>query len=227
MASLPEHLMRLPVGREPLPREVRAEHQRERVIAGAIEVFAKRGYPDTTVDHIVATAKIGVGSFYALFSGKEDCFLAAFDQVVTRAGAEIEAAIPPEATPAEQVCFVLAQLLAQIEREPLQARLALVEAQTAGPEALERYQRTLDSLVPPLRRCREATPAAAELPDTFETAIVGGAVWYLQQRIVLGEVGQAQELLPELAEIVLDPYLGRAETERLVAATSAKLAAAS
>lgn len=36
-----------------LPREVRIEQQRRNVLDAATEVFAKRGYPVTTTDHIV------------------------------------------------------------------------------------------------------------------------------------------------------------------------------
>src|SRR3954468_9595901 len=97
MASLPDALARKPAGKERVPKEVMAEHQRERVLGAAVEVFAKRGYPGTTVDHIVSAAKIGVGNFYNLFGGKEECFLQAYDRTVEWARAEMEAAVPAEA----------------------------------------------------------------------------------------------------------------------------------
>jgi len=87
-----------PVGRTKLPREVMKSHRRERVLDAATEVFAKRGYPATTVDRIVAAGKVGVGSFYAHFDGKEDCFLAVYDRIVADARERISAAIPPDAS---------------------------------------------------------------------------------------------------------------------------------
>ena len=220
MASLPEHLMPLPVGREQLSREVMEAHQRDRVLDAAIGVFAKRGYQGTTVDHIVAAAKIGVGSFYALFEGKLDCLLQAYDRILAAARTEITAAIPPEAGWPEQVCAALASLLSWIAANPFPARLALVEIQTAGPTALPRYEEALDSLAPPLRHGRELSPHAAELPQTLEAAIVGGVAWLLQQRIVMGEVDGIEALFPELVEIVIEPYLGEDETARLLASRS-------
>ncbi len=71
MASLPEHLRPIPAGREKLSREVMEEHQRKRVVEAAIVVFAEKGYPGTTVDDLVNAARVGVGSFYALFGGKK------------------------------------------------------------------------------------------------------------------------------------------------------------
>jgi AcrR family transcriptional regulator len=220
MASLPEHLMPVPPERERLPREVMAEHQRDRIIAASIGVFAKRGYHATTVDHIIAAAKTAVGSFYSLFEGKEDCFLAAYDRIVASGREQIEAAIPPDADQPEKVCHALAALLSLIAAEPSHARLALVEAQTAGPVALARYQASLDRVVPELRRCRKASPVGEELPASLELATLGGIVWYLQQRIVLGEIADPPALLPDLVEIALEPYVGPKQAERLLASVS-------
>lgn len=218
MAPLPEHLQPMPVGRHPLSREVMAAHQRGRVLDAATEVFAKRGYQGTTVDHIVAAAQIGVGSFYALFEGKEDCFLQAYDRIVAEARERIAAAIPPEAPWPEQLCAALRTLLEAIAAEPLRARVALVEIQTAGPSGLARYEATLDGVAAQLRRGRAFSSAPDALPGTLETATIGGLTWLLQQRAAKGEAGAVQVLLSELLTIALEPYLGEDETARVVAA---------
>jgi len=218
MASLPDHLMPASGKLPPLPREVRIEHQRRHVIDAASVVFAKRGYPGTTIDHIVAAARIGFASFYDLFDGKEDCFLQAYERIVKRAWQEIAAAVPAEAPWTEQVCAALRAVLAAIAAAPLEARLALVEVQTAGPRALARYEQTHDALVPLLRRGRELGPRAAELPATLEEATIGGVAWLLHQRLVMGEVEEIEGLYPELVEIVLGPYLGEERAAELAAA---------
>jgi hypothetical protein len=94
--------------------------------------------------------------------------------------------------------------------------LILVEAQTAGNAALDRYEGTIDELVPVLRRGREHSPFADELPETLEVAILGGLLWFLQQRVVLGELDGLEQRLPEVASIVLEPYLSKEGTDRLV-----------
>jgi AcrR family transcriptional regulator len=221
MASLPDHLAAKPAGRRRLPAEVLAEHQRRRVIAASIEVFAKRGYRATTIDQIVAASKVGVGSFYSLFDGKEDCFLHAYDWIVAEGRARIAAAVPAEASPPEQLCAALVAILDQIAAQPLAARIVLVEAQTAGPRGLARYEETLDALAPVLRRCRQGSPVAAELPAGLERATVGGLVWFLSQRVALGETESLRSALPDVLDIVLAPYLGEAEAERLLAAAAA------
>jgi AcrR family transcriptional regulator len=218
VASLPDHLMPSPVGRERLSREVLDEHQRVRVLDASIEVFAKRGYPGTTVDHIVAAAKIGVGSFYKLFEGKEDCFLQAYDEIVAEARELIVASIPEDAQLAERICFGLRSLLAIVAAEPLRARLVLVEAQAGGPTALARYEQSLDEVVPILRRCREGSPVARDLPATLEEATVGGIAWLLHQRLVMGEVAGLEDLFEELVNIAVAPYLGEESATQLAVA---------
>jgi AcrR family transcriptional regulator len=219
MVSLPHHLTSTPVGRDRLPRDVQAGYQRDRVLAVAVEVFAKRGYRGTTVDHIVSAARIGVGSFYALFDGKEDCFLAAYDRIVVEGRDRIAAAQPAGGGWAERTAAGLRTLLVMIAAAPFAARLALVEVQTAGATARYRHQRNLDEVAALIRIGREHSAVADELPATLEFAIVGGLTWLLQQRIADGATGDAAQLFPEMLEIVAEPYLGEAATRELATAS--------
>lgn len=216
MVLLPDHLMQGPVGQKQLSREVVEEQQRDQILDAATEVFAKRGYPATTVDHIVSAAKIGVGSFYSLFDGKEDCFLRAYERILTIGQEGVLERMPADAEWPEQAAHVLDAVLELIAAEPLRARVLLVEAQTAGDAALARYEETIDRLVPLLRRGRDFSPVADELPMSLEVAILGGLLWFLQQRVVLGELDGLQGRLAEVADIVVEPYMGREETERLL-----------
>lgn len=204
------------IGRDPFPREVVVAHQRERVIQGAIEVFAKRGYRGATVGNLVSTAKVGVNSFYALFPGKEECFLAVYDQIVAESRERMAAATPVEAEWPERAAAVLRALLELIEEQPLAARIALVEVHTAGPVARSHHERDLDQVAALLRAARQYSAVPDELPDTLEYATVGGLAWLLQQRIASGEAAGIAKLLPEVLEIVVEPYLGEAATAELI-----------
>jgi AcrR family transcriptional regulator len=55
-------------------REARLEKRRARIVASALTLFASRGYTVTSVDEIVARAKVSKSAFYEFFSSKEDCF---------------------------------------------------------------------------------------------------------------------------------------------------------
>lgn len=213
--------MPVPANREALPREVRIEHQRTHVLDAATEVFAKRGYPGTTIDHLIAAAGVGFASFYDLFEGKEDCLLRDYERIVAHFWDRIAAVVPASAPWSEQVCAALRAALAEIAAEPFAARVALIEIQTAGPPARARYEQTHDAIAPLLRRGREESPLADQLPPTLEEAIIGGVSWLLQQRLVMGEVEGIESLYAELVKIVIGPYLGEEAAGRLASADPA------
>lgn len=208
MAALPDHLKPIPAGREKLPREVREEHQRARVLAAAVDVFAEKGYPATTVDDLVAAARMGVGSFYAFFNGKEECLIAAHRQVVAHARAVMIAAAGAAPAWPQQACLGLRELLAWVAREPASAKVALVEIQTGGPAALGRYQETLSAAAEFFRRGRDLLPPSRRLPDSLEQTTVSGIAWLLHRRLAGGEADSVPALFEELGMLVLEPYLG-------------------
>jgi AcrR family transcriptional regulator len=208
MASLPDHLKPLPVGRRKLPREVMTEHQRSRVLEAAIAIFAEKGYPATTVDDLVAAAQIGVGSFYALFEGKEQCLLAAYERVLEDGRQTVLEAARQGRAWADRICLGLEAMLNAIAAEPARGRIALVEVQTGGPKALARYEETLLDLAGALATGREQLASDRQLPESLEQTTVSGIAWLLHRRLVLGEATSIPALFGELGELVLEPYLG-------------------
>ena len=62
---------------------------------------------------------------------------------------------------------------------------------------------------------RKVSAKGEELPTTLEETIVGGIFWILYQRIIMGQAEQIEELLPELVEFSLTPYLGAEAAKRI------------
>jgi len=214
VANLPDHLMPLPVGREQLSRETLAEHQRARILDAAVGVFAKRGYRATTIDHLVAASKSSVGGFYAIFSGKEDCFLALYDGIVGEAEERIAAACAEADDWADRALLGLHAMLEIFSAEPLKVRIVLVEIQTVGPPGRRCYDATIDAVVEWLRAGRGRYPAAAELPSSFEAAAVGGVAWYLQQSLESSAHASTEELFDDIANLLLEAIVGDKELAR-------------
>jgi len=217
VARLPAHLSKAPVGRERLSREALSELQRERIVDAAIEVFAKRGYQSTTVDNIVSAAKIGVGSFYAHFEGKDDCLLQCYVRIAAEARERIDAVVDPSRSWAQQTCAVLHELLAMIAAEPLKARVALLEVQTGGTAAVALYTASVQEAIGFMTAGRAAGKPDPPPPATFEEATVSGIAWLLQQRLARGELDGVEDLFPEVAEVVLEPYLGAEQAAKEIA----------
>ena len=51
-------------------------------------------------------------------------------------------------------------------------------------------------------------PQDEQLPETIEETLVGGVAWIVYQQIRRGEAERAEDLLPELSEFMLAPFLG-------------------
>jgi AcrR family transcriptional regulator len=212
MGQPPEEAI-VPLGRHGLAPDVVAAHQRERLFTATVDLVAKRGYRNTSVDHIVKSARVGYVAFYDLYDGKEDCFLAAFDRIVAETSEALAAAVEAETEWPRQVAAGLACLLDLVVADPKRARIALVEVQAAGPLAYARYEEAIDRAAPKLREGRAFNPDTEGLSDTLEEAVLGGIVWIVHQRLVKGELKQSGPLLEEAIQIALSPYLGDAEAK--------------
>ncbi len=87
------------------PRPTRAETQAEtrtRLIQAAASVFARRGFQAATVEEIAAEAGYSHGAVYSNFTGKEQLFLAVFEQYMTQRIEEVAHATEIEGSFAER-----------------------------------------------------------------------------------------------------------------------------
>lgn len=209
--------MRPPPGRHSLSREFIAQHQRARIIAALAEETVEKGYRAVTVADIVRRAGIARNTFYENFSSKEDCFLAASEFGVTEALSQVlDATGKVEGWPA-RVNAGIAAFLGYVAGEPALSRLCVVEALSAGPASVERYEESMQSFAPLFRMGRKLCPHGEDLPETLEETIIGGIFWIVYQRIIMGQTEQIEELRPELTEFSLTPYLGTEAAKRVAA----------
>ena len=79
-------------GRRAVGRDAWKASQRPRILDAITELVAARGYAGTTVKEIAGAAGVSLSTFYEHFADKEECFLAAYEQVAD----ELFAAIAEE-----------------------------------------------------------------------------------------------------------------------------------
>jgi AcrR family transcriptional regulator len=213
----PPELARLPPGRHGLPREFVVHNQRERLIAGLAEAIAENGYSGTTIAHITRHAAVSRRTFYEHFSSKDECFVAAYDTVMVELRDRVSAAFDGAEDWPHAVKAGIGAMLEFLAAEPSLARLCMVEALVAGPVVVERYDAAIQSFVPYFQSGREGRPpeVLARLSPTTEEALVGGMVSLISRRIIAGKAEELEELLPDLVEFTLTPYVGSAEASKL------------
>ncbi|HSR95177.1 MAG TPA: TetR/AcrR family transcriptional regulator [Solirubrobacterales bacterium] len=205
---------RLPPGRHGLSRAFVAENQRERLLNGVVEAVAEHGYNATTISAIAAAAKISRRTFYEYFEGKEDCFGAAYEMVEAHVLDSMLAAPGAQQPWPDRVRARLAALLDVLGRDSAVSRCFLIEPLAAGGEVATRYREAMQLLAATLR----PEPAPSELDmEVRDQALIGGIATLIVRRLNSGGAQRLPELLPDLVELALAPYLGREEAKRQAA----------
>jgi AcrR family transcriptional regulator len=152
----------------------------ERIARAVAVVVAEKGYGAMNTDDIAARASISLSTFYEHFTDKRDALLAALEM----GGAQITASAVPAARRAgdwqDSVRALYEAMCAYFVAEPAMAQLATVGVYGAGPQALARRDRVIESLSEMLSPGFEENP---EAPRASAEAI-GGAVYALMREQV-------------------------------------------
>ncbi len=209
------HLRR---GPHSLPRDQVAQIQRARILSAMVEIASEHGFLGAAVGRVVKRAGVSRRTFYDLFDGREECFLAAFDWGVEQISVQMREAYARESSWRDGVRATLASLLVFLDSEPQLARVCVIEALGAGPLVLRRRAAVLQELADALGSgAPRARGASAEPPLLSAEAILGGAFSVIHTRLSLeGEARPLTDLLGRLMALIVLPYLGaRAAGEEL------------
>jgi AcrR family transcriptional regulator len=192
--------------RPELPREFVASHKRRRMMDAIAELTAENGYEATKIADIVRRAAVARKTLYDNFDGKEDLFLSAIDAAVVELRVVVEEGCRAGDGSSEAgIVGGLEALLEFVAERPAVARMCMVEAISATPSSARLYDAAMRDFV---ELFRDNVPPGGDLPETIEESLVGGVAWILQLQIRRGEAERAADLLPELSQFVLSPYLG-------------------
>jgi AcrR family transcriptional regulator len=191
--------------RPELPREFVASHKRKRMMAAIAELTAESGYEATKIADIVRQAAVARKTLYDNFDGKEDLFLSAIDATLNEMRELVEAACAEADSAEGGIVAGIEALLEYVAENPAASRMCMVEAISATPSSARLYDAGVREFV---ELFRKSAPDGAELPATIEESLVGGVAWILQLQIRRGEAERVPELLSELSQFVLSPYLG-------------------
>ncbi|MGA9286442.1 MAG: TetR family transcriptional regulator [Solirubrobacteraceae bacterium] len=207
-----------------------AEMQRRRLLLAFGEVASTSGLEAATVGRVCEQAAVSRRTFYELFSDREHCLLAAFDQAVERFACRVRPAFEIEGPWRECVRGALSVLLERLDAEPDLARLCIVEAPRAGHELLERRRHVVETLAAAVDEGRAQTRSGAVPPPLTAQGVVGGVVSVIHARLTESpastgsrgngrakpgrEAGSLVELINPLMAMIVHPYLGPAAAQK-------------
>ncbi len=201
-------------GRQAGGREQVAEIQRARILAAMAEVASERGARNVTVAGVVARSGVSRKTFYELFSDREDCFLAAFDDGVARIADEVVPAYEQPGRWREKMRAALTALLELLDHEPGMGRLVVVETLGAGPNALERRRRVLAQIITAVDEGRRDVKMASGPPPLTAEGVVGGVFSVIHARLLAGDRRPLLKLAGPLMSTIVLPYLGAAAAQK-------------
>jgi len=181
-----------------------------------VSVVGERGFASASVGLVIARAKVSPRTFYELFDGLNDCFLAVIDEETERAHWLVRHAFERERCWRDGLRGALTTLLVFLDSEPLHARVWLVEVLAAGSWALERRERNISRLT-------SVIVSAWTIPDGWQppplaaegvmTAILG----VLHNHLVARSPEPLICLLGPLMGVIMRPYVDRQTVTREIA----------
>jgi AcrR family transcriptional regulator len=195
------------------PRVQVAEMQRGRLLGAAVLAVDEMGWSRVTIAHIASGARVSRRTFYDVFENREDCLLAVLQDTVARVEDELADANLDGLAWRERVRTGLWRILCFLDREPVLARVCVVQSARGSQRVLEYREQTLARLTAVVRegertsRARERSPLVAE-------GLVGAALAIVYKRLLIGARSPLSDLLGELMSMLVLPYQGPAVASR-------------
>jgi AcrR family transcriptional regulator len=182
-----------------VPREDVVRNQRDRLFGAMVASVYERGFAATTVNDLVAISGVSSRTFYDLFPDKKACFVAALEGIIEAAVAYATQSVgEPAETWEEQARRGFDAIAEMIAAQPAAAKMALIEAYAAGPEALVPVEGAIADFEWLTRQMLEQSPERAGMPAELVAAHIGS-----QQEIARARLRRGTEKeLPEVADLV-------------------------
>jgi AcrR family transcriptional regulator len=146
---------------------------RQRVIDGMLDAVARRGYTEASIAQAIASAHVSRSTFYEHFTGKEDCFLAGYEELGRRMTEELSRSAE-RAGWAEKADAILGAVLDPEERSAPRWRLLLTLARGGGPAVRLARERLVAEIEELFDATLAGAPAGGLTLDVPSKALLGG-----------------------------------------------------
>lgn len=188
--------------------DVVREVQRMWILSALARLACEKPADSLTVREIIAHAGVSRRRFYELFENSTDCFEAAFEEAVLKAGEQVRAACGREGEWLERLRRGLHALLSFFDVEPELTRLCLLGTSAASPRMLARRREILADVAVFVDEGRGTIPAERQPPPLTAESLVGGALSVIQARILEPDHAPTVDLLNPLLAVLVLAYRG-------------------
>jgi AcrR family transcriptional regulator len=225
LPSTPLHMPEaLPPGRPRLSEAEVEANQRLRIISAAASLAVEKGYAATTITEIAKLARVDLRVLYSLFSEKQDIFqegqaLGLQELLTVTSMAYFTGTTWPDR------CWEGGRAFLQfLETSPV-TDIGIIEAYAIGPAAAQRVDDIYSPFTIFLQEGLQYS-SKSELPSQLGLeAIVAVYFETVYRKVRASKPPKLSGLLPGLANLYFTPFLGHAETNRVIEAQAVKEAA--
>lgn len=109
------------------------ELQRMRIVGGMLDVACERGVANVSVAHVVERSGVSRRTFYELFSDRDDCFSAAFEEALAYTAERVIPAYESRDGWRERMRAGLVAMLALFDEQRQLGRVLVCESLAGGP----------------------------------------------------------------------------------------------
>jgi AcrR family transcriptional regulator len=198
----------------PGPGQARADverNQRERLYGATVALVAEKGYQGTTLSDLCSLSGVSSRSFYDLFAGKQELFVEMLKAVIELA---IAYAISNQALSNDSdgsrkdndweaaARRGFDAFIEMVVAQPATARVMLIEAYAAGPEAMAPIDAAMEGFEWLTQQTAAASPERAGMPPEMITAHIGASRELASARLRQGREQELPGLLDEMWELI-------------------------
>jgi AcrR family transcriptional regulator len=179
---------------------------RRRVLAAAMEVFAREGYHAARMDAIAEAAGVSKGALYFHFPGKLPLFSALVDEFAAELAADAAATIAAHEGGVARVEAAVTAALTLFGRRRALARIVLIEAASLGPAYAMKRREVLGRFAALVRHHLDEAVAEGSIPpvDTDVAAYAWlGALNEVVMQSLAGELPALADAAPALSALLL------------------------
>jgi TetR/AcrR family fatty acid metabolism transcriptional regulator len=191
--------------RSPRRDEAKASTRR-RVLAAAMEVFAREGYHAARMDAIAAAAGVSKGALYFHFPGKLPLFSALVDEFAAELATDVGAAIAAHRGGVARVKAAVTAALTLFGRHRALTRIVLIEAASIGPAYAQKRREVLDRFAALVRHHLDEAIAEGSIPP-LDTGVAArawlGALNEVVLRSIQGDLPSLEDAAPPLSALLL------------------------
>jgi TetR/AcrR family fatty acid metabolism transcriptional regulator len=199
-------------------KQIDRTDKRTLILASAIEVFAKSGYSNATINDVAIKAGIANGTVYLYFNSKVDLFVQAMREVISSKLNEIKNIISKVDSPIDKLYMFINLHIELFTKNRDAVRFMVVEwrqsedfyRKNPGYNPFNEYLNYVSSL------CSEAVESGAIRkvnPRTLAYMIVGTMDFVMTQWISDAEEIDLLKLTEEMSEILREGLLHREDTQ--------------